>query len=101
MFCWPSRPAGTTIHVHVSITGYGNFSDDFVEVTYYNDVTLGNDRNTQTMVSAVAPLYGPVAAPSVVLARGTNFAPAPVLTSPRLAPGRLTCRRRCPASSAA
>ena len=29
----PSRPAGTTIHVHVSITGYGNFSDDFVEVT--------------------------------------------------------------------
>ena len=70
-------PAGTTIHVHVSITGYGNFSDDFVEVTYYNDVTLGNDRNTQTMVSAVAPLYGPVSAPSVVLARGTNFAPPP------------------------
>ena len=48
-----SVAAGTTIHVHVSIAGYGNFSDDFVEVTYYNDVTLGNDRNTQTMVSAM------------------------------------------------
>ena len=54
-------PAGT-IHVHVSITGYGNFSDDFVEVTYYNDVTLGNDRNTDDGVGGGAAVRAGVGA---------------------------------------
>ena len=67
----PRRQAGTTVAVHLSTGGLRNFSTTFARLTYYD----GSSMSIRTVVSAIAPTYGPISGATHVLATGTNFAP--------------------------
>ena len=67
----PYRPPGTTINVHLSTGGRHNFSSTSAQVVYY-DGTLSVGT---TQVSSILPRYGPIHGRTILVARGTNFAP--------------------------